>query len=94
MIIPAIMPKNVKDIERHVALAKDSTQTFQLDIMDGIFVPEKTWPYVHKEFDTELDDWVALQNEDAGLPYWEDVDYELDLMTRHPEQMMDNPMSE
>jgi ribulose-phosphate 3-epimerase len=58
-------------------------QNVQLDIMDGSFVPEKTWPYGkdHKSFE-------RLLSEETGLPFWERVDYEIDLMVSNPEEVI------
>jgi len=80
-IIPAIMPKNFSDLEHKVNLVAQHTDTVQIDIMDGTFVPNKTWPY-------PLPDarFTALQHEDEGLPFWETMNYELDLMVRHPDE--------
>ena len=43
-IIPAIMPKTIEDIYEKVGLVTEAL-SFQLDIMDGKFVPEKTFPF-------------------------------------------------
>lgn len=79
-IIPALMPKNFKDIENAVEQIKRYVDTVQLDIMDGTFVPNRSWPYPlpNAEFD-------AIANEDRGMPMWQTMNYELDLMVRHPD---------
>lgn len=79
-IIPAIMPKNFRDIEDAVEQVKRYTDTVQIDIMDGTFVPNRSWPYPlpNPEF-------AAIANEDYGMPMWQTMNYELDLMVRHPD---------
>jgi len=84
-IIPAIMPQNYYDIEDSVALVKSDTQYVQLDIMDGKYVSEKTWPFYYGT-DRDLE---TLKGEDQGLPFWEDVDYEFDLMIERPEESLE-----
>ena len=84
-IIPAIMPNQFNDISTLSALVKNSVQTIQLDLMDGKYVPEKTWPFYH----TNDYDLTALLNEEGQLPYWEEVNYELDLMVARPEEDLD-----
>jgi ribulose-phosphate 3-epimerase len=80
-IIPAIMPKNFRDIAEKAGLVSSYMTFVQLDLMDGKFVPPKTWPY-----DSYQDkDFAALLTENAGLPHWELVDYEIDLMSMTPE---------
>lgn len=84
-IIPAIMPQGLDDLNEKVGAVRGHAKVVQLDIMDGKFVQAKTWPYFHSNDRY----FQALQNEEAGLPYWEDVDYELDLMVEHPDQHID-----
>lgn len=84
-IIPAIMPQGLDDLNEKVGAIRGHAKVVQLDIMDGKFVQAKTWPYFHSNDRF----FQALQNEEAGLPYWEDVDYEIDLMVEHPDQHID-----
>ncbi|HRY52487.1 MAG TPA: hypothetical protein P5089_01400 [Candidatus Portnoybacteria bacterium] len=44
-IVPAIIAKDFKEMEAKVSLVEPFVKTVQLDIMDGIFVPNTTWPY-------------------------------------------------
>ncbi len=83
-IIPAIMPQSLEDLHAELALVKNYIKLVQLDIMDGKFVRAKTWPYIndHGAFD-------ALITEDEGMPYWETLDFEIDLMVAHPEEVVD-----
>jgi ribulose-phosphate 3-epimerase len=80
-IIPAIMPENWTDLEDKAARFSSYVENIQLDIMDGRFVKEKTWPYKNDE--GELQSVIA---EEFGLPEWEKVNYEIDLMVSHPEE--------
>ena len=80
-VIPAIMPKTWKNLEETVKLVSPYVSNVQLDLMDGKFVPEKTWPY----FSYQDSDFAALLSESSGLPEWDKVDYEIDLMSSAPE---------
>jgi ribulose-phosphate 3-epimerase len=42
-IIPAIIAKDLEDLKNKIYLIKNHTDWVQLDIMDGIFVENKTW---------------------------------------------------
>ncbi len=84
-IIPACMPKEFEDIAETVESVFQSVKTVQLDIMDGKYVSEKTWPFLYKN-DYFLDD---LKNENIGLPLWNHINYELDLMVERPELNLD-----
>jgi ribulose-phosphate 3-epimerase len=84
-IIPAIMPRTFEEIEDLVGLVKNSVVTVQLDLMDGKFSPEPSWPFFYGT-DRNL---VALESQDISLPYWEEINYELDLMVERPEERLD-----
>jgi ribulose-phosphate 3-epimerase len=84
-IIPAILPKDFADLEDHVAKVKGLVPLVQIDICDGQFTPAASWPY--KKNDSNFD---AITKEDRGLPYWEEVEYEFDLMVNKPENVVEN----
>ncbi|MFT6361213.1 MAG: pentose-5-phosphate-3-epimerase, partial [Candidatus Paceibacteria bacterium] len=46
-IIPAIMPERFEDIETQTGLVLNQVRVVQLDIMDGKYVSEKTWPFIY-----------------------------------------------
>lgn len=101
-IIPAILPKNYEDLKNKIALVRGIVPLVQVDICDGVFVKNTTWPFFHQaeqSFDfshyvppsgiprsknqkTVLLDqhFCKILNEQEGMPFWEDMDFELDLM--------------
>jgi ribulose-phosphate 3-epimerase len=80
-IIPAIMPKNYEDLKNKVALVRGVVQTVQIDLMDGRFVRNTSWPFEGGGITDSGDPYlVSILGEREGLPFWEDIDYELDLM--------------
>ncbi|MBI3020251.1 MAG: hypothetical protein HYY60_02925 [Parcubacteria group bacterium] len=44
-IIPAIMPRSFTELREYVEQVKGIVNVIQIDVMDGVFVPEKSWPY-------------------------------------------------
>ncbi|MCI5051205.1 MAG: hypothetical protein MRY57_02770 [Candidatus Pacebacteria bacterium] len=84
-IIPAIMPGQFNEIEDMVGLVRHNVSTVQLDLMDGKYVPEPTWPFMYGT-DRDL---VALKTEDVSFPLWEEMNYELDLMIERPEENLE-----
>ncbi|MDO8594901.1 MAG: hypothetical protein Q7R93_05350 [bacterium] len=80
-IVPAIIAKEFSEIPAKLELVKGVADTVQIDICDGKFAPNKTWPYVgdHGEI-------AALLREDQGFPFWESFDFEFDLMVAKPEE--------
>lgn len=79
------MPKKYKDLVEAVEQVQGAVDTVQIDIMDGLFTPSKTWPYIS----TKSDMFEKLSSEEVGLPAWEDLDYEFDLMIKRPEDSLD-----
>lgn len=77
-IIPAILPKNYEDLKNKIALVRGMVNLVQIDICDGVFVPSKTWPFTTGGADDY--NFHKILNEEEGMPFWEDIDFELDLM--------------
>ncbi len=88
-LIPANMPKDFYEIEDVAASVRGLVQTLQLDIMDGKYVPEKTWPYTSQSKTS----FQQIINGDIGLPFWEELNYELDLMIERPELQIEEWLS-
>jgi len=76
-IIPAILPKNYEDLKNKISLVKEVVSIVQIDICDGIFAPSHTWPFNSSQIDQHF---TKILNEQEGMPFWEEVDFELDLM--------------
>jgi ribulose-phosphate 3-epimerase len=73
-IIPAILPKSYADLEEKLALIHEAAGAVQIDVVDGVFAPNKTWPYASNEM------FADIVGQDAGLPFWEDLDFQFDCM--------------
>src|SRR3989344_3356515 len=94
-VIPAILSKSFREIEEKISLVKGLVDTVQVDICDGGFADNKTWPYfkeptAHDPLQTTKKDvdFQDLITDKKGLPFWEDIDYEFDLMVRAPESII------
>ncbi len=83
-VLPAIIPHNKTHFFDEVKIVADFASLIQVDISDGIFTPFKTWPYN----DRDLEFFEALKKQDLGWPHWENVDIELHLMTKNPEETL------
>lgn len=80
-VVPAIIVKNFKQLEEKVSLVKDYVEYVQVDITDGKFTHNITWPYTG-----DNGEYTQLVTEERGLPFWEEVDYEFHLMIEKPEE--------
>lgn len=82
-IIPAILPKDWTELEERVESVKNHVSTVQVDICDGRFVKNFSWPY--RKHDQNFEE---VQREEKGMPFWDEVDYEIDLMVENPEDII------
>ncbi len=81
-VIPAIIPESFADLEEKVARVASFAPWVQIDVCDGRFVPAKSWPY--NSFPDP--DFESILKEEGGLPDWQEVGYEADLMVSQPEK--------
>ncbi len=75
----------MEDIREKARLVRGTVSTVQLDLMDGVYVPPHTFPF-RSGGKLERSAEEALS---TGLPFWEELDYELDLMVARPERFLD-----
>lgn len=78
-IIPAIIGKDFDEVEEKVLAVEDFIHWVHLDIMDGLFTPVESWPYLdikEEPKDLEYVDFIRTDN----------VKAEIHLMTKYPER--------
>src|SRR3954471_515995 len=77
-ITPAILEKNFHEIKNKLEILRERAKTVQLDFCDGLFVPSQTWPFASGG--AEDFDFQKIINEEEGMPYWQDFEFEFDMM--------------
>jgi len=77
-IVPAILEKDFGEIKNKLTFLRGKTKCVQLDMCDGIFVKNQTWPFATGGFEDV--DFLKIMDEEEGIPFWEELDFELDLM--------------
>jgi ribulose-phosphate 3-epimerase len=77
-IIPAILEKDFSEIKNKLTFLREKAKCVHLDVCDGVFVPSQTWPFATGGFEDA--DFLKIMDEEEGLPFWTDFDFELDLM--------------
>ena len=85
-IIPAVMPKSYDDLVEKMGLFAGVVPLIQLDIMDNKFVKARTWPY--NPGDSQFDRFAKIVAEEEGMPEWDTLDFEADLMIENPESVL------
>lgn len=88
-VVPTIIPHTKEQLEEEIERAARFAKLVQVDISDGIFIPSKTWPYNGR--DAEF--FEALKKEEIGWPKWEDIDVEIHLMVKSPENVISDWIS-
>ena len=84
-IIPAILPKSYAELESKLDIVVGHSSVVQIDICDGVYVANRTWPYL-KGAKSEINDQIfeRIVNQEKALPHWEELDFEFDLMVKNP----------
>ncbi|MEK7579499.1 MAG: hypothetical protein AAB460_03155 [Patescibacteria group bacterium] len=82
-IVPVLLPETFDEISTHAARVRGLVKRMQIDIVDGVFAESLTWPYVN-----DTGDFERLTHEDEGLPFWDELDFEVDMMVQNPEEVL------
>jgi pentose-5-phosphate-3-epimerase len=86
-IIPAILVKNFNEIEKlsdEFSLVSDRVQ---IDICDGKYVSNTTWPFTEMSHENFIS--LFSKNEDLFLPNWDKINFTADLMCFNVEGYID-----
>ena len=76
-IIPAFIPTTFEDLLGRLSRVKFA-KIVQVDVCDGIYAGERGWPL------NDVRGFRPFVEQEEGLPSWETVDYEFDLMVSNP----------
>jgi len=77
-VIPAVLAKDYNDLRQKIANVVNVSHVVQIDICDGKFVSSTSWPMGYNDKESV----TLILNEEEGLPYWENLDFEFDLMVK------------
>lgn len=77
-IVPTILEKNFGEIKNKLASLRGLAKCAHIDIQDGTLTENPTWPFASGGFDDT--DFKRIVNEEEGMPYWQEIDFEFDLM--------------
>ncbi|MEI6660228.1 MAG: hypothetical protein WCK91_02290 [bacterium] len=87
-IVPAILATDFEELRQGVSKFVHVVPIVQIDICDGVFVPSSSWPYteIKSGGSRNLD---SILNEEEGLPHWDSMAFELDLMVHDAHEYFD-----
>lgn len=78
-VVPAILPKTFAELEEKLEFLKGVAPSVQIDVSDGKFAGDLSWPLYKNDQNFE-----AIVREERGMPFWEDFEFEFDLMVTDP----------
>ena len=75
-ITPSVLVSDFSELNEKLAKFVNITDLVQIDICDGKFVPSVSWPMGRRDEGSV----EAILNEEEGMPFWEQINFEFDLM--------------
>jgi len=75
-VIPAILVNDLEELQNKLSRFVGISKMVQIDVCDGHFVPSVSWPMNKKDQSSVL----PILDEEEGLPFWDKLDFEFDLM--------------
>lgn len=84
-IIPAVLATNYEELYRDISKVSTLSRMIQIDICDGQFVDSRTWPMSSRDESSVS----KIIEEEEGLPYWDTLDFEFDLMVKNAHKHFD-----
>jgi ribulose-phosphate 3-epimerase len=84
-ITPAILVKDFSELSEKLSKFVNITNLVQIDICDGNFVPSVSWPMQQKDSQGV----ERILNEEEGMPFWDSLDFEFDLMVKDAHKQFD-----
>ena len=88
-IVPAILEKSFDAIQEAIDRVRGVTKAVQIDIVDGVYASNATWPFVTDENNANVEILSEKQLADkAECLYGLRIPFELDLMIQNPEDSL------
>ena len=84
-ITPAVLVKDFSELNEKLAKFVNITKMVQIDICDGRFVESTSWPMQASDKGSV----ERILDEEEGMPFWEDLDFEFDLMVLNAHKQFD-----
>jgi pentose-5-phosphate-3-epimerase len=75
------MPKDFADLQKKAGMVYKSVKTIHIDAMNGTTTPSLNWPFTSDG----LLDIEKIKKGEIALPFWKEVNYEVDSMMENPE---------
>lgn len=83
-VIPSLPALTFEELRTKVGMVKGLVSAFQIDICDGMFTPQRSWP-MNSGDKPQFEDIVRGKEK---LPYAGEIDFEVHFMTHTPEKLI------
>jgi ribulose-phosphate 3-epimerase len=84
-VIPAILVDNFEELGNRISRLVGVSNMVQIDVCDGSFVTSVSWPMNKRDQSSIL----PIIDEEEGLPFWDKIDFEFDLMIEKSYEQFD-----
>lgn len=79
-VTPAILTNDYKDLVAKLQKLSSIVDWVQIDVVDGVYAPNTTWPFVNDEKGM----FTSIVRQDEPMPFWDEMNFEIDLMVKNP----------
>ena len=87
-IVPAILKQSFDEVSDAVGSVADIADAVQIDIVDGLYAPNITWPFTALKDVSEVSDTDKDLLKEVQRLYTIQTVFELDLMVQNPENIL------
>ena len=88
-VIPAILTDDFNELRESISRVVNLVPVVQIDMCDGIFVPTVTWPFNELKSGNKENNINGILDEEEGMPFWDSLDFEFDLMVSNAHEQFD-----
>lgn len=83
-IIPSLPARTFEELKAKIGAVRESVSTFQIDIADGLFVPNRSWP-MNPGDEAQF---ARMVSGEETLPHKDEMDFEVHFMAHEPEKLL------
>lgn len=88
-VIPAVIPPDLKIIRERFTKVLGLTRRVQIDVVDGHYAPNTTWPFGSGQ----MDELLRMVRGEERFPFINDFEIEIDMMVLHPVEYVSDFLS-
>ncbi len=85
-VFPSLPARSFEELETKIGKVRGAVSAFQIDVSDGEFVPQRSWPLTENDEDRAR--FARIVAHEERLPCADVMAFEVHFMSHHPEQMI------